>query len=133
METPSPKADELLEKPFLTFVIYHTKSLTEALEYLTIKTLYSLKVRRKKFDIATPPKGNYTGPKLTQEEMVFSFLASQATEPLVLSPELIRQCLHSVVITIGMTGVQTRIYPLSQLMGAPLASQPVTNAARLAR
>ena len=79
-----------------------------------------------------PPKGHYTGPKLTQEEMVFSFFASRAMEPLVVSPELIRQWMHSVVITIGMTGVPVKTYLLSQLLSA--APQiPPSSGARLAR
>jgi hypothetical protein len=90
-EASALTALEQLEKDFITFVMYHTRTLTEAITYLKMK-LGAFRARRRKYQIPKPPPHHYEGPVLSQDEMRAAFYASRAPSAPVLTPaELVRK------------------------------------------
>jgi hypothetical protein len=81
--------------------------------------------------IHTPPRGSYTGPKLTQEGMEQAFIDSLATAAPVAPPaELLQALLHSANVTFSMPGGTAKTFPLSQLVPWP-PNLPPRGGARL--
>jgi hypothetical protein len=78
LENQKLTAHELVEKELFVCILAHTNSLGEAEEYVPM-TAAPFLARRIKYDIATPPRNSYGGPKLTQQEMVDAFFASRVT------------------------------------------------------
>lgn len=122
----------MLARRFITFVIEHTNSFEDAATYLDME-VGALAERRRKYDIRTPPRGSYTGPHLTQEEMEAAFIASLARETASPGAELLEALLHSTDVTIAMQGGTAKTFPLAQLLPLPpnLPCPPGCGGARL--
>ena len=77
METSQLKVIERLEKQLIIFVLAHTNTLEEAAKYVSLNVC-TLRERREKYGIPTPPPRHYDGPALTHDEMFAAFCASLA-------------------------------------------------------
>jgi hypothetical protein len=77
METSQLKVIERLEKQLIIFVLAHTNTLEEAAKYVGLNVC-TLRERREKYGIPTPPPRHYDGPALTHDEMFAAFCASLA-------------------------------------------------------
>lgn len=123
-------AAQLLERRFIIFVIAHTKSFEQAVTYLNM-SVGTLALRRGTYKISTPPRGSYTGPKLTQEEMEQAFIASLATAaPVSPRAQLLEALLHEANVTFTMPGGAPKTFPLAQLLPLP-PNLPPRGGARL--
>lgn len=81
-----------MEKVLIACILDHTNSLGEAGEYVPMKAAAFL-TKRIKYDIPTPPRNSYDGPKLTQQQMVEVVFASlvaqaQAAQPVAPPPNV---------------------------------------------
>jgi hypothetical protein len=128
-EEPKPlTAAQLLERRFIIFVIAHTNSFEDAATYLNMK-VGALAKRRHDYDIPTPPRGSYTGPKLTQEEMEQAFIASLATAAPVPPPaEVLEALLHEANVSFIMPGGTVKTFALSQVVSWPPNPPPRSGA-----
>src|SRR5436189_4603620 len=68
---------ELFERELIVFVLDRTNTLGEAAWYLKMNRS-TLGSKRKIYDIPTPVRNSYGGPKLTHKEMYDAFRASLA-------------------------------------------------------
>ena len=111
MQMPALTAFEQLEKDYITFVMYHTRTLTEAIRYLRMK-LGALRARRRKYQIPRPPPHHYEGAVLSQEEMVAAFYASRplSAKPVPTLEEFARQ----IKVTLALPEGPSLTVPLAE-------------------
>jgi hypothetical protein len=113
-QPPGPIAFELLEKPFIAFVIAHSRDFDEATTYLGIR-VGALRKRRREYRIPNPPPHHYDGPVLSHEEMFHAFLASLAAAPVQL-PATLEVVARSVNVTLAPPGGPIVTVPLSAVL-----------------
>ena len=89
---------ELLERELIVFVLARTNTLGEAAWYLKMNRS-TLGSKRKTYDIPTPVRNSYGGPKLTHKEMYDAFRAS------VTAPVQSAAAVQPVVPSLNMTFV----------------------------
>ena len=115
MPTPALTAFEQLEAKFIHFVILHSQTFVEAVEYLDMD-VSTLRQRRERYGIPTPPPHHYDGPKLSHEEMFAGFRASLAP-PAPAAPDL-AELARMIKVTFTPPAGPPVTVPLSEVMRA---------------
>lgn len=113
-ETPGLAAWEMLEQRWFTFVINHTRELSDVPRYVSMEA-GAVRARIKKYQIPRLPKNHYQGPVLSQQEMANAFFASLAGAVARL-PVTLEVLARAVNVTLGPPDGPIVTVPMSAVL-----------------